>query len=178
MTTVSEQLWYLLCSLVQSSFSTLLETLEAKKPLGEQNKKKKGSPTMTWPDRFQNYATLAEEVIQNYATKETGAFILGYFYEDDETGKPDWPPSVKRRFYSIKDKGRREYKTWIQKGGKKYFTEADRKNLNEQCKVMVYVGSKIHDAIQEAETMANTHINKHWPYEFKSGQSPAGNVKI
>ena len=115
-------------------------------------------------------------MIQNYATKETGAFVLGFFYEDDETGKPDWPPSVKRRYYSIKDKGRREYKTWMHKGGKKYFTDADRKNLNEQCKVMVYVGSKIHDAIQEAETMANTHINKHWPYEFKSGQSPAGNA--
>ena len=129
---------------------------------------------MTFADRFQNYAALAEEVLINFPDKETGKFILGNFYEDDDSGKPDWFLFIKKRYYAIKDKGKREYKSWQYKGGKKYFTDQDRKNLNEECKVMVYVGSKINDTISDADTMANTHINKHWPYEFKSGQSPSG----
>lgn len=174
MAVVTEQLWGLLCSLVQSNFEVLLETIEAQKPEAERNNRKKGSPTMTWADRFQNYYSLAEDVLANYRDKAVGAHILGYFYLDDDDDKPNWPPSVFRKFTAIKDKAQREYKKWMLKGGKKYFTNDDRRKLNEQCKIMVFVGHKIHEWIEDAGTMANTHINKHWPYEFQSGQSPSG----
>jgi hypothetical protein len=62
----------------------------------------------------------------------------------------------------------------MMKGGRKLFTEKERKTLDERAKVMVYIGSKINEAILAADSMANTHVNKHWPYEFKSGQSPSG----
>ena len=63
------------------------------------------------------------------------------------------------------------------KGGKKFFIDSDRKNLSTEVKTMCYIGHKIHESIDSGENMANTHINKHWPYEFQSGQSPAG-IKV
>lgn len=171
---VNDQLWSLLCCLTHANFEVLLETNEAAKPADERNNRKKGSPTCNFQHRFQNYYTIAEDILDNFADKETGAFILGKFYTNEETGKPEWPPAIHRKFAALNEKGNREWKTWQTKGGAKYFTDADRRTLNVQVKVMTYVGSKIDEGKEDVQSMANTHINKHWPYEFKSGQSPAG----
>ena len=172
---VTKQLWILFCSIVQSDYGVLLETLEAEKAIENQDSRKKGSPTQTIADRYQSFYSIAEDVLENYKDKTIGAQILGKFYIDDETNKADWHPSLRRFWISLCEKADRELPTWLNsKVAKALFTAKEMRDLNMRCKKMVYVGSKIYDAIHKADTAANTHLNKHWPREFKSGQSPGG----
>jgi hypothetical protein len=171
---LTEQLWYLLCSLVQSSFSVVLEDMESTKPENERNPRKKGSPTMTFADRFQNYAAIAEEILDTYPETTIGSFVLRKTYINPDSDIAEWHPNLHRKFVAVKEKCRRDLPKWMMKGGRKLFTEKERKTLDERAKVMVYIGSKINEAILAADSMANTHVNKHWPYELKSGQSPSG----
>ena len=175
---ITDQLFTLVCLLAHSSWEVILDTEEALKPVEERNPRRKGSPTTDNPKRFQNYATLGQEVLDNYADKELGAYVLSYFYKNEDTGKPDWPPSVRKRFNTLKEKCRRELNTWMTKGGKSLFTSKDVQKSSSFTKTMIFVGYKMDEIKEQAQSMANTHINKHWPYEFKSGQSPSGLLYI
>jgi len=152
--------------------------MNAEKPVEERNKRDKGSPTMTNVARYQTYCQLVEDILGNYADSETGAYVLGFFHIDEETGKPAWHPSVTRRYYSLKEKCRRDLQAWLRKGGKEILKGTECRGMNDTLKTLVYVGSMIATRISSSGTMANTHINKHWPYEFKSGQSPSGNILL
>ena len=128
---------------------------------------------MTTSDRFQYYFTAAESVLNTYKDKEIGAQILGQFYIDDD-GKPDWDPSIRKYYNKLRQIGESTWETWQLKGGKEYFTAKEIATLSTRMKVMTFVGSKIYECIHKADTLANTHLNKHWPRELKSGQSPGG----
>ena len=175
---VTEQLWHLLCSLVQADYSVVLEDLENEKKVDERNPRKKGSPTCTNADRCTMYAEIAEDVLDNYGDTKIGAFILRKFNPDYLSPKPSWPTDITTKWYNLKNKCRLDLQRWLKKGGKKYFTKKEAEVLSNESKVLVYIGSQIMKSIHEADTMANTHLNKHWPYEFKSGQSPTGIITI
>ena len=173
---IASQLWFLMCGVVKTNFENILQSEQDQLPTDRQNKRKKGSPAMTVASRYENYFVQAEKVILNYPDTGHGRIVLSHFYANATTGKAEWHPAFLKRWNELKEKCRRGLQKWLRKT--KLLTDKEHKNLDPIVKHWIYVGSYINADIQVGQTTCNTHLNKHWPQEFKSGQSPSGLLQM
>jgi hypothetical protein len=56
--------------------------------------------------------------------------------------------------------------------------ELEKKKLSVALQIRTYVGLQIDNEVSKAEKLANTHLNNHWPKNFKSGESPNGLLQM
>ena len=173
---IASQQWFLLCGMVKTNFENILKAEQDKLPPDQRNKRKKGTPAMTVGSRFQNYFTQAEKVILNYPDTGHGRIVLSNFYANATTGKAEWHPALLKKWTALKEKCKRGLNAWLKKT--KLLTEKEQRNLDVIVKHWIYVGSYINADITKGQTTCNTHLNKHWPQEFKSGQSPSGLLQM
>ena len=160
--TKTNNLWSLACSIVQQSF----ETTDSLK-----------GATMPSKERFQIYYNLMEDCLRNYGDTGHGNCLLSHFNRASVEGKVDWPPAIVTKWNQILDRCRQGLQKWL--GTNKCVLNATEiKKMSVELQIRTYVGSIIDDQISETERAANTHVNKHWPNVFKSGESPAALLQM
>ena len=96
-----------------------------------------------------------------------GSAVLRPFYINADE-KPDWPTYLNDFWGGLFIKGESNLSEWLKTENGLRITNKEKAKLSEGMLVRVYVGSKIDEAILDAQTFANTHVNKHWPKVFKS----------
>jgi hypothetical protein len=164
--TLTKNLWSLLCSLVKSDFEADPNCLKS----------------MSTETRYQLYFTKMEETLENYPFTDVGAKVLKYFNPPGAT-KLAWPEELLTFWETLKNKcstGLNEYrqtkKCPLIKDVSKSSNSHGGYNLIKELQVRVFIGNKISDEIDETVLVVNNHLNKQWPSKFNSGESPSGTL--
>ena len=180
-----KNLWHLACSLVYHDVaSTIKEKSSDKTNKKDKGKSKHASNTemdtagkdMDKVDRYILYYTLMQKIWRTFPLREDGNFILQYFYRDGNDNGA-WPPEVENQWETILSECRKKLKAWIQTDVCP-MTAEQKTQFQFEKQVWIYAGYIIDQTVDKAEKMANTHLNKHWPKTFASGQSPAATLQV
>jgi hypothetical protein len=154
----ADQLWSLACSLAQ-------QTLDDEHP----------GKTFSTKERYHLYCNYMEQIVLHYADSTHGVELLRYF--NSNATKSDWPAYFKNKWNSIRQSCRVDLHKWLKQKNCP-LTNDEINKMDEVLKVRTYIGHMIDLNISASESIANNHLNKHWPAHFNSGESPTGLLQM
>jgi len=169
---LSKQLWALVCIKARAACDQLIP--------GQDEETK---------ERCQLYYEHAIRILQNYGITKDGAHVLRALSSSvDERGSPTWPPffyGAEREgsfWFDLKVTGRNKLnpKAWYKQKNCP-LTEDEKKNVSNEVKhlhLTIWIGQSILTKVNQVCLSTNNYVNKQYPKEFKSGETPSGTLQV
>jgi hypothetical protein len=166
---IQNSMWYLVCAVTYNDFKT-----------GVADDEETGTSTVgatySEKERYLIYERKFHEAIRSYPDTVCGGTLLEYF-QRGINGNGEWPTSFLRYIDQKVSTTSTEKVIKAFKMMKKCpLTKEDARNLSKELIAKVIFGSYIDNCIKTMTAEATTFLNKHWPVEFKSGESPQGHL--
>ena len=176
-------LWSLACNVVVDSVAkdvAIRDKEQESSKNKKQDKKKKDQGAvgkdMRTSTRCILYHATMKDCITNFPLRNDGSIILRYFATDDYD-KPEWPDYFITFWNEKIESCRENLPKWL-KQENCFLTTDEHAEMSMIMKLNAYIGSIILAQVDKTEKFANHSVNKHWPSNFKSGESVSGLLQV